>query len=66
MLSGLGHVEILEGEGMPLFQADRHGKLYVTYHVIFPAMVDEELVKDLESAFQKRKKRAVRDKKTEL
>jgi DnaJ-class molecular chaperone len=56
----------LEGEGMPLFQAEGHGKLYVTYHVIFPATVDEELVKDLESAFQKRKKRAVRDKKTEL
>jgi DnaJ-class molecular chaperone len=53
----LGHVEILEHEGMPIFRADGTGHLHVTYHVIFPAMVDDQFVKDIQLAFESRKKR---------
>jgi hypothetical protein len=60
------HVDILEHEGMPLYQSTEFGKLYVTYHLIFPAIVDEEFVKDIELAFQGRKKRIAGSKKDEL
>lgn len=52
-----GHVEILEGEGMPKFQSEEFGDLHVTYHVIFPAVVDDQFVKDIQLAFEGRKKR---------
>lgn len=42
---------------MPIFQSEGLGKLHVIYHVIFPAVVDDQFVKDIELAFQSRKKR---------
>jgi hypothetical protein len=33
------------------------GNLHVTYSVIFPAIVDDQFVKDLQLAFESRKKR---------
>jgi DnaJ-class molecular chaperone len=60
------HVDILEHEGMPLCQSTEFGKLYVTYHLIFPATVDDEFVKDMEFAFQSRKTRIAGSKKDEL
>jgi hypothetical protein len=42
---------------MPVYQSDAFGKLYVSYHIIFPAVVDDQFVKDLELTFQSRKKR---------
>ena len=48
---------MFEHEGMPIFQSDRFGKLHVIYHVIFPAVVDDQFVKDIELTFQSRKKR---------
>ena len=42
---------------MPIFQSTGFGNLHVTYHVIFPANVDEEFVKDIQLAFEGRKKR---------
>ena len=51
---------------MPKFQSYEFGKLYVTYHVIFPATVDDEFVKDMQFAFQARKKRLAGNKKDEL
>ena len=48
---------MIENEGMPIFQQDGFGSLHVTYHVIFPAVVDDQFVKDLELAFQSRRKR---------
>jgi len=53
----IGNVEVVEGEGMPKFQSDEFGDLHVTYHVIFPAVVDDQFVKDIELAFEARKKR---------
>lgn len=53
----LGHVESLENEGMPKFRSDGFGDLHVTYHVIFPATVDDQFVKDIQLAFESRKKR---------
>ena len=50
-------MDILENEGMPLFQAEGFGKLYATYHVIFPAVVDDQFVKDIRLAFENRAKR---------
>ena len=59
---------MLEKEGMPIYQSDDFGNLHVTYHVIFPAVVDDQFVKDLELAFQSRQKRlhAVESTKDEL
>ena len=52
-----GHVETLENEGMPIYRSESFGKLHVTYNVIFPAVVDDQFVKDLQLAFAGRKKR---------
>jgi DnaJ-class molecular chaperone len=51
---------------MPKFQSQGFGKLYVTYHIIFPAAVDDEFVYDMEMAFQNRKKRQAGSRKDEL
>ena len=53
----LGHVETLANEGMPIFESDTFGSLHVTYHVIFPAVVDDQFVKDVQLAFEGRKER---------
>jgi DnaJ-class molecular chaperone len=50
-------VEILENEGMPKFQSEEYGNLHVTYHVIFPATTDDQFIKDIQLAFEGRKKR---------
>jgi DnaJ-class molecular chaperone len=50
-------VETIENEGMPKFQSEDFGNLHVTYHVIFPAAVDDQFVKDLQLAFEGRKTR---------
>ena len=42
---------------MPIFRSDSFGDLHVTYHVIFPAVVDDQFVTDVELAFESRKKR---------
>ena len=52
-----GHVETLENEGMPIYRSEGFGKLHATYNVIFPAVVDDQFVKDLQLAFSGRKKR---------
>jgi DnaJ-class molecular chaperone len=50
-------VEVLENEGMPIFRSAGFGNLHVTYHVIFPAVVDDQFVKDIQLAFESRKQR---------
>ena len=42
---------------MPLFRSDGFGKLYITYHTIFPAFVDGHFVKDIHLAFEGLEKR---------
>ena len=42
---------------MPKYRSEGFGKLHVTYNVIFPAVVDDQFVKDLQLAFAGRKKR---------
>lgn len=42
---------------MPKFQSEEYGNLHVTYHVIFPAMADDQFIKDIQLAFEGRKKR---------
>jgi DnaJ-related protein SCJ1 len=56
-LTLLGHVETLANEGMPIFRSEDFGNLHVTYKVIFPAVVDDQFIKDIELAFEGRKKR---------
>lgn len=50
-------METLENEGMPIFRSESSGNLYVKYNVIFPAVVDDQFVKDIQLAFAGRKKR---------
>lgn len=50
-------MDTLENEGMPIFRGEGFGNLYVTYHVVFPALVDDQFVKDIQLAFESRKKR---------
>jgi len=42
---------------MPIFRSEGFGNLHVTYHVIFPAIIDDQFVKDIQLAFEGRKKR---------
>jgi len=50
-------VETIENEGMPKFRSNAFGNLHVTYHVIYPALVDDQFVNDLQLAFEGRKQR---------
>ena len=50
-------MEVLENEGMPIFRSAGFGSLHVMYHVIFPAVVDDQFVKDIQLAFESRKQR---------
>lgn len=50
-------METLENEGMPIFRSEGFGRLYVKYDVIFPAVVDDQFVNDIQLAFAGRKKR---------
>jgi len=42
---------------MPHFRNEGYGDLFVTYHIVFPATVDDQFVKDIQLAFESRKKR---------
>jgi DnaJ-class molecular chaperone len=50
-------VEVLENEGMPIFRGEGFGNLYVTYQVVFPTTVDDQFVRDIQFAFESRRKR---------
>lgn len=38
----IGFVQIVKGEGMPIFQGSGHGDLYVEYSVVFPTQLSPE------------------------
>ena len=42
---------------MPMFRSEGFGNLHVTYHIIFPAVVDDQFIKDIQLAFEGRQKR---------
>jgi DnaJ-related protein SCJ1 len=61
-----GHVDKLENEGMPIYNSAEFGSLYVTYHVVFPSVVDDKFIQDVQLAFEGRKTRLPSGKKDEL
>ncbi|GAA5878424.1 hypothetical protein JCM16303_002769 [Sporobolomyces ruberrimus] len=46
-----GHVEVIHGEGMPIYHLSGHGDLFVEYQVVFPPNLSTKLKSDLEKAF---------------
>ncbi|TDL25859.1 DnaJ-domain-containing protein [Rickenella mellea] len=49
-----GYVETLRGEGMPVFQQDHSGDLYVEYNVVLPIDIPPESRKKLTEVFRVR------------
>ncbi|CAE6510106.1 unnamed protein product [Rhizoctonia solani] len=49
-----GHVQIVESEGMPIFEGTGHGDLFVTYNVVLPVALGDELKQKLSKAFASR------------
>ncbi|KEP52262.1 chaperone protein DnaJ [Rhizoctonia solani 123E] len=49
-----GHVQVVEGEGMPIFEGTGHGDLFVTYNVVLPTTLGNELKQKLSRAFARR------------
>ncbi|KAH7341688.1 hypothetical protein B0J17DRAFT_714841 [Rhizoctonia solani] len=49
-----GHVQMVESEGMPIFEGTGHGDLFVTYNVVLPATLGDELKRKLSKAFASR------------
>ncbi|CAE6500288.1 unnamed protein product [Rhizoctonia solani] len=49
-----GHVQMVEGEGMPIFEGTGHGDLFVTYNVVLPTALGDELKQKLSRAFGSR------------
>ncbi|KAF3914936.1 hypothetical protein ABW20_dc0108839 [Dactylellina cionopaga] len=48
-----GHVEVVKGEGMPIWQEDGHGDLLVEYMVVLPDQMQNGMRKDIEAIFEK-------------
>jgi len=46
-----GFVDVIKGEGMPVFGRDSHGDLYVEYKVVLPLELSPKTRKKLERAF---------------
>ncbi|GAA5911022.1 uncharacterized protein JCM6883_000679 [Sporobolomyces salmoneus] len=46
-----GHVDVVHGEGMPIYHLSGHGDLFVEYQVVFPPTLSTKLKSDLEKAF---------------
>ncbi|KAF8753417.1 DnaJ protein [Rhizoctonia solani] len=46
-----GHVQTVEGEGMPIFEGSGHGDLFVTYNVVLPTSLNDTLKQKLYEAF---------------
>ncbi|KAF8734224.1 DnaJ protein, partial [Rhizoctonia solani] len=46
-----GHVQTVEGEGMPIFEGSGHGDLFVTYNVVLPTSLNDTLKQQLYEAF---------------
>jgi DnaJ-class molecular chaperone len=40
---GIGFVDVLKGEGMPIFGTDHYGDLYVEYKVVFPLALSPQM-----------------------
>ncbi|RPB29612.1 DnaJ-domain-containing protein [Terfezia boudieri ATCC MYA-4762] len=48
-----GHVDVIEGEGMPIHEGHGYGNLIVEYTVILPDLAGEGLLGDLRGVFEK-------------
>ena len=48
-----GHVDVIEGEGMPIYEGHGYGNLVVEYTVILPDLAGEGLLGDLRGVFEK-------------
>ncbi|GAA5853728.1 hypothetical protein JCM3766R1_002876 [Sporobolomyces carnicolor] len=48
-----GFVDVVPGEGMPIYHLSGHGDLFVEYQVVFPPTLSDQLRTDLERAFGK-------------
>ncbi|KAF8459350.1 hypothetical protein BGX38DRAFT_1247930 [Terfezia claveryi] len=48
-----GHVDVIEGEGMPIHEGHGYGNLLVEYTVILPDLAGEGLLGDLRGVFEK-------------
>lgn len=46
-----GHVQTIEGEGMPLHQADGFGDLFIEYNVVLPVELHSDIRRKLAGAF---------------
>ncbi|GAA5945112.1 uncharacterized protein JCM15063_006523 [Sporobolomyces koalae] len=46
-----GFVDVIHGEGMPIYHLSGHGDLFVEYQVVFPPALPAKLKSDLEKAF---------------
>ncbi|KAB5591899.1 DnaJ-related protein spj1 [Ceratobasidium theobromae] len=57
-----GYVQTIEGEGMPIFEGTGHGDLFVTYNVVLPTSLTDDLRKTaLSKAFGTRAGAAEKD-----
>ncbi|EPS37934.1 hypothetical protein H072_8388 [Dactylellina haptotyla CBS 200.50] len=61
-----GHVDIIKGEGMPIWQEDGFGDLLVEYTVVLPDQMQSGMKKDIEDVFIKWKQKAGVNVKDEL
>ncbi|EWC46571.1 hypothetical protein DRE_04294 [Drechslerella stenobrocha 248] len=48
-----GHVDVIKGEGMPIWQEDGFGDLLVEYTVVMPDQMQSSMRKELEEVFNK-------------
>ncbi|GAA6020096.1 hypothetical protein JCM11491_006396 [Sporobolomyces phaffii] len=46
-----GFVDVIHGEGMPIYHLSGHGDLFVEYQVVFPPTLSPKLKRELEKAF---------------
>ncbi|WPH00502.1 DnaJ protein-like protein [Acrodontium crateriforme] len=57
-----GHVEIIEGEGMPIWRHEgngpSHGSLHVEYVVVLPDQMDKNMQKDFRGVWEKWRKKS--------
>ncbi|EGX47545.1 hypothetical protein AOL_s00083g354 [Orbilia oligospora ATCC 24927] len=61
-----GHVDVIKGEGMPVWQEDGHGDLLVEYTVILPDQMQSGMRKDIEAIFEKWRQKVGVNPKDEL
>lgn len=52
-----GHVDVIKGEGMPLWEHEGFGNLIVEYTVVFPDQMQSGMRKDIEAVFEKWRKK---------